>query len=35
VAADLIDRNGHLATRPDRDGLEAFFAAALVRREGT
>lgn len=35
VPAALIDAHGHLTTRPDRDGLEVFFAAVLVRREGT
>ena len=28
----LVDENGLLRTRPDRHALEAFFAAALVRR---
>jgi 16S rRNA (cytosine967-C5)-methyltransferase len=35
VPAALIDAQGHLATRPDRHGLEVFFAAVLVRREAT
>jgi 16S rRNA (cytosine967-C5)-methyltransferase len=35
VPTDVIDAHGHLATRPDRHGLEVFFAAVLVRREGT
>jgi len=35
VPAELLDDRGHLATRPDRHGLEAFYAAVLVRREGT
>jgi 16S rRNA (cytosine967-C5)-methyltransferase len=35
VPPAVIDAQGHLATRPDRHGLEVFFAAVLVRREGT
>jgi len=35
VPATLLDARGHLATRPDRHELEVFFAAVLVRREGT
>ena len=27
----LLDERGHFRTRPDRDGLEAFFAATLAR----
>jgi 16S rRNA (cytosine967-C5)-methyltransferase len=30
----LIDARGYLRTLPFRDGLDAFFAALLVRREG-
>lgn len=30
--AGLVDRAGHLRTYPFRDGLEAFFAAVLVKR---
>jgi 16S rRNA (cytosine967-C5)-methyltransferase len=33
AAASVIDDQGYLRTRPDRDGLDAFFAARLVRRE--
>lgn len=32
AAPQLIDRAGHFRTLPFRDGLEAFFAAQLVRR---
>lgn len=32
VPSDLLDERGRLATRPDRHGLEVFFAAALNRR---
>lgn len=32
VPASLIDGRGHLVTRPDRDALDAFFGAVLVRR---
>jgi 16S rRNA (cytosine967-C5)-methyltransferase len=35
VPAELLDDRGHLTTRPDVHGLEAFYAAVLVRREGT
>jgi len=28
----LIDINGYLRTRPDRDGLDGFFAARMIRR---
>ena len=28
----MVDAQGFLATRPDRDGIDAFFAAMLVRR---
>lgn len=28
----LLDGNGYLLTRPDRDGLDGFFAARLIRR---
>jgi 16S rRNA (cytosine967-C5)-methyltransferase len=31
--APLCDRRGWLRTRPDRDGLEAFFAAVLVKAQ--
>ncbi|ODS53250.1 MAG: hypothetical protein ABS36_15125 [Acidobacteria bacterium SCN 69-37] len=31
IAADLLDARGRLVTRPDRHGLEAFYAAVLVR----
>lgn len=34
VPADVIDPRGQLVTRPDRHGLEAFYAAVLVRRVG-
>lgn len=34
VPASLIDDQGQLVPRPDRDHLEPFFAAVLVRREG-
>jgi 16S rRNA (cytosine967-C5)-methyltransferase len=30
----ILTSTGDLATRPDRDGLDAFFAAQLVRRAG-
>jgi 16S rRNA (cytosine967-C5)-methyltransferase len=30
--AELVDEHGHLRTLPFRDGLDAFFAALLVRR---
>jgi 16S rRNA (cytosine967-C5)-methyltransferase len=29
---ELIDTNGYLRTRPDRGGLDGFFAARLIRR---
>ena len=32
AAADLVDARGHLRTEPHRHRLEAFFAAAFVRR---
>jgi 16S rRNA C967 or C1407 C5-methylase (RsmB/RsmF family) len=32
LPADLLDDAGHLRTLPFAHGLEAFFAAALVRR---
>ena len=32
VSARLVDAAGHLRTYPFRDGLEAFFAAVLVKR---
>lgn len=35
VPAHLLDARGHLATRPDQHDLEAFYAAVLVRRQGT
>ena len=35
VPASLIDGRGCLRTLPFRDGLDAFFAAVLVRRKGT
>jgi 16S rRNA (cytosine967-C5)-methyltransferase len=35
VPATMIDASGQLSTDPGRDGLEAFFAAVLVRRQGT
>ena len=34
VPGELIDARGRLVTRPDRHGLEAFYAAVLVRRRG-
>jgi 16S rRNA (cytosine967-C5)-methyltransferase len=33
--AELVDARGHLVTLPFRDGLDAFFAAAFVRRDAT
>ena len=33
--AALVDPRGHLRTLPFRDGLDAFFAAVMVRREHT
>lgn len=35
VAVELTDSRGQLATRPDEHRLESFYAAVLVRREGT
>lgn len=35
VPSDLLDRRGHLVTRPDAHRLEAFYAAVLVRHQGT
>ncbi len=35
VPLQLTDEQGRLATRPDRSDIDAFFAAVLVRREGT
>lgn len=32
VSADLLNARGRLVTRPDQHGLEAFYAAVLVRR---
>ena len=32
-ARHLIDARGRLRTLPFRDGLDAFFAAAFLRRE--
>jgi 16S rRNA (cytosine967-C5)-methyltransferase len=32
VPAELLDERGRLVTRPDRQGLEVFFGAALDRR---
>ena len=32
AAGDLVDARGHLRTEPHRHHLEAFFAAAFVRR---
>ncbi|MEZ5317063.1 MAG: transcription antitermination factor NusB [Vicinamibacterales bacterium] len=34
-AAALVDATGCLVTRPDRDGLDAFFGAVLVRGQAT
>lgn len=34
VPPELLDTHGRLTTRPDRHGLEVFFAAALERRRG-
>lgn len=34
AVARLLDDRGHLRTLPFRDGVEAFFAAVLVRRDG-
>jgi 16S rRNA (cytosine967-C5)-methyltransferase len=33
AAPELVNADGHLRTLPFRDGLEAFFAAALVKVE--
>jgi len=33
LAATLIDGRGHLRTRPDLHGLEAFFGAVFERRQ--
>jgi 16S rRNA (cytosine967-C5)-methyltransferase len=35
VPAELVDERGCLSTAPFRDGLDAFFAAVLVRRPAT
>ena len=35
VPAQMVDARGCLATLPYRDGIDAFFAAMLVRRKGT
>jgi 16S rRNA (cytosine967-C5)-methyltransferase len=32
LAAELLDGRGRMVTRPDRHGLELFYAASLVRR---
>jgi 16S rRNA (cytosine967-C5)-methyltransferase len=35
LPASLVDEQGCLATLPPRDGLDAYFAAVLVRRQAT
>ena len=35
VPPSMIDGRGCLVTRPDHDGLDAYFAAVLVRQKGT
>lgn len=32
LSGDVVDQRGHLRTRPDRHGLEAFFGAVFERR---